>query len=76
MVDATDWVEHVLATGGEAYLRTPDEDLPLIVRLSLDVWAACLGTAAVLLYAAFALLKAACNILAGGLSNGGKKKSA
>lgn len=70
------WVEHVLATDGEAYLRTPDEDLPLFVRLSLDVWATCLGAAAVLLYTAFALLKAACNSLAGGLSNGGKKKFA
>ena len=58
-----DWVEHVLATGGEAYLRTPDDDLPLLVRLSLDVWAACLGGAAILLFAALkAVQLAACKL--------------
>ncbi|BDA49336.1 UDP-glucuronosyltransferase 2A1 [Coccomyxa sp. Obi] len=55
--EAVDWVEHVLATGGEAYLRTPDDDLPLVVRLSLDVWAACLGAAAVLVYTTFLLAR-------------------
>lgn len=54
-----DWVEHVLATGGEAYLRTPEESLPLFVRLSLDVWAACLGAAAVVIYIALILAQLA-----------------
>lgn len=41
-----DWLEHVAATGGEPYLRTPEEDLPFLVRHSLDiaaVWAALLA---------------------------------
>jgi len=42
-------VEHVLATKGEAYLRTPDEDMPLFVRLSLDVLAVVLAAAGLLL---------------------------
>lgn len=54
-----DWVEHVLATGGEAYLRTPEESLPLFVRLSLDIWAACLGAAAVVIYIALILAQLA-----------------
>ena len=49
----------MLATGGEAYLHTPEESLPLFVRLSLDVWAACLGAAAVLVYTAFLLARLA-----------------
>ncbi|BDA49333.1 UDP-glucuronosyltransferase 2A1 [Coccomyxa sp. Obi] len=59
--EAADWVEHVLATGGEAYLRTPNQDLPFIVRYSLDIWAACLGAAAILVYAAFLLARLALN---------------
>lgn len=51
-----DWVEHVLATGGEAYLHPIEQDLSLFVQLSLDVWAATLAAAALLLYT---LLKAA-----------------
>lgn len=54
-----DWVEHVLATGGEAYLRTPEQDLPLVVRYSLDIWAACIGVAAVAVLAAFVLARLA-----------------
>ncbi len=72
-----DWVEHVLATGGEAYLRTPDDDLPLLVRLSLDVWAACLGAAAVLVYAAFLLARLLLAKLGAALfGNGPKAKAA
>lgn len=58
-----DWVEHVLATGGEAYLRTPEQDLPFFVRHSLDLWAACLAAAAVLVYVAFLLARLAHNKL-------------
>ncbi len=42
----------MLATGGEAYLHPIEQDLPLFVRLSLDVWAATLAAAALLLYIA------------------------
>ena len=52
-------MEHALVTGGEAYLRTPDADLPLLVRHSVDVWTACLGAAAVLVYGAFLLARLA-----------------
>lgn len=38
-----DWVEHVLATGGEAYLRTPDEDLIWLTRMGVDVLIAYIG---------------------------------
>ena len=33
-----DWIEHVIATGGEPYLRTPENEMSLIVRNSLDVY--------------------------------------
>ena len=33
-----DWIEHVIATGGEAYLRTPENEMSFIVRNSLDVY--------------------------------------
>ena len=71
-----DWVEHVLATGGEAYLRTPDDDLPLLVRLSLDVWAACLGAAAVLVCATFLFARLALAKLGAVLSARGPKAKA
>ncbi|CAL8464217.1 g3752 [Coccomyxa elongata] len=74
--EAVDWVEHVLATGGETYLRTPDDDLPLLVRLSLDVWAACLGVAAVLVYAAFLLTRLLLANLGAALSARGPKAKA
>lgn len=34
---SADWIEHVLATGGEAYLMTPEDDLSFVVRHNLDV---------------------------------------
>ncbi len=73
---SADWVEHVLATGGEAYLRTPDDDLPLLVRLSLDVWAACLGAAAVLVYGAFLLTRLLLAKLGAALFGSGSKPKA
>ncbi|CAL8466391.1 g5927 [Coccomyxa elongata] len=36
---AADWVEHVLATGGDQYLKTPEHLLPWHVRHMLDVYA-------------------------------------
>lgn len=32
-----DWVEHVIATEGEPYLQTPEDDIPLVSLLLLDV---------------------------------------
>lgn len=34
-----DWVEHVIDTKGEPYLKTPEDELSFIVRNSLDVYA-------------------------------------
>lgn len=65
--EATDWVEHALATGGEAYLRTPEQDLSFIVKSSMDVWAACLSVAAMSLYAALLFARWAYNRFGGAL---------
>lgn len=35
----SDWVEHVLDTDGEAYLQTPEDGMPLVSLLLLDVFA-------------------------------------
>ena len=48
---AADWIEHVMATGGEAYLRTPQDHLSIFARHSIDVYAllfACFAFAALL----------------------------
>ena len=42
-----DWVEHVIATDGEAYLQTPEDDIPLVSLLLLDVLAFLAASAAV-----------------------------
>ena len=34
----TDWVEHVLETDAEPYLRTPEEELSFVARHNLDVY--------------------------------------
>ena len=36
---SADWIEHVMATGGEPYLKSPEDELSLIVRISLDIYA-------------------------------------
>ncbi|BDA49332.1 UDP-glucuronosyltransferase 2A1 [Coccomyxa sp. Obi] len=56
--EAIDWVEHVLATRGEAYLRTPDEDLSWLARMGLDVLAAYLGALCLLAYLSWRLTSA------------------
>ena len=38
-VCCADWVEHVIATDGEPYLRTPDDEMSFAARYSLDVYA-------------------------------------
>lgn len=35
-----DWIEHVIATGGDQYLKTPEHLLPWHVRTMLDVYLA------------------------------------
>ncbi len=35
----TDWIETVIATDGEPYLRTPDDEMSLAARYCLDVYA-------------------------------------
>ncbi len=59
----------MLATHGEAYLQTPDQDLPLFVRLSLDVWAACLVVAALVILVAAKLARLACAKLGDALAH-------
>ena len=39
LMSIADWVEHVLTTGGEAYLKTPEDELSFFVRSSFDVYA-------------------------------------
>ena len=34
-----DWVEHVIETKGDPYLKTPEDELSFIVRHNLDVYA-------------------------------------
>ncbi|KAK9831512.1 hypothetical protein WJX81_004473 [Elliptochloris bilobata] len=65
--ESVDWIEHVVATGGEPYLRTPEEDLPWAVRHSLDVAAVWAAAAALLVM----LLARAARLLAR-LGGGGK----
>ena len=48
-----DWVEHVIATDGEPYLQTPEDDIPLVSLLLLDVMvflAACAAAPAALVW--------------------------
>ena len=42
-----DLIEHVLETEGDAYLKTPDDELPFLVRNSIDTHAS-VGTFAAL----------------------------
>ena len=53
-----DWVEHVLATGGEAYLRTPDEDLNWLARLGVDVMVVYLGAVHLLAFLIWRIFRA------------------
>ena len=32
-----DWIQHVLDTDGEPYLQTPEDDIPILSLLLLDV---------------------------------------
>ena len=63
---ASDWVEHVLATDAEPYLRTPEEELSFIVRHNLDVNAAVAVSALALLALVWQALRAAGRLVFGG----------
>ena len=54
-----DWIEHVLETDGEPYLRLPVDDLNIFVRHSLDTYGFLLGCAGALLYLAWRLVQVA-----------------
>lgn len=60
---ASDWVEHVLATDAEPYLRTPEEELSFIVRHNLDVNAAVAVSAFAMLALVWRALRAASRLL-------------
>jgi hypothetical protein len=42
-VHGADWVEHAIETGGEPYLHTPEAELSIFVRHSLDTYGFCLA---------------------------------
>ena len=56
-----DWVEHVLATGGEAYLRTPDENLTWLTRMGVDVSIAYIGAISLTVFLIWRLGRAVTN---------------
>ena len=51
-----DWVEHAIETGGEPYLHTPEAQLSIFVRHSLDTYAFCLAVLCIGWYLAAKLL--------------------
>lgn len=53
---SADWIEHVLATGGEAYLMTPEDDLSFVARHNVDVIATYFGGVAAAVFGAWKLL--------------------
>jgi len=56
-----DWMEHVIDTKGDPYLKTPDDELSFIVRHSLDVY----GFIIVCLYLVFLISSKLLKLLAG-----------
>ena len=56
-----DWMEHVIDTNGDPYLKTPDDELSFIVRHSLDVY----GFIIVCLYLVFLISNKLLRLLAG-----------
>lgn len=71
-----DWIEHVMETGGDPYLRTPEDRMSVIARHSLDVYGlvvACFGLAAFLIWKLLRVV--AGSLLKLGLQNHSKMKS-
>ena len=57
LVSCADWIEHVVETKGDPYLKTPDDELSYIVRHNLDVYVAIAAFAGLLLLLALRLLR-------------------
>ena len=71
-----DWVEHALATQGEAYLATPEADMTFVERHNLDIIATvtlCGGAVAV---GALIVLQFGVSMLFSAARNGRKAKAA
>ena len=60
----TDWVEHVMETGGEPYLQSPEASMSIFVRHSVDVYSMILLTVGLGLFVAWEALLHACSYLA------------
>lgn len=58
-MSCADWIEHVVETKGDPYLKTPDDELSYIVRYNLDVYAAVAACAGLLLLLVLCLLRLA-----------------
>ena len=59
VMSCADWIEHVIETKGDPYLKTPDDELSYIVRYNLDVYAAVAACLGLLLLLALGLLRLA-----------------
>ena len=57
VVGYADWIEHVVETKGDPYLKTPDDELSYIVRHNLDVYVAVAAFIGLLLLLALRLLR-------------------
>lgn len=75
LVAAADWVEHALATHGEAYLMTPEDELTFVQRHNIDVIATYLCGACAVLYAVWQLLRCVAAAVLGAAAPGQKLKS-
>ena len=58
-----DWVEHVLETDAEPYLRTPEEEMSFITRHNIDVNACIAGASFGMFYTLWQLGRFACRCL-------------
>ena len=56
VVRCADWIEHVVETKGDPYLKTPDDELSYIVRHNLDVYVAIAASVGLVLLLALRLL--------------------
>ena len=57
MLSCADWIEHVVETKGDPYLKTPDDELSYAVRYNLDVYVAIAAVVGLLLLLALRLLR-------------------
>ena len=57
VMSCADWIEHVVETKGDPYLKTPDDELSYIVRHNLDVYLAVAAFVGLLSFLALRLLR-------------------